>query len=346
MPKRPTKYPDLLKSSKEYQAHRHEIDDLLARTGDLKGEIIRTLQNAEKRTVADRGSGKGYAHIDEIERPEHINCQGLQPLFHAVSLESFRRDNNEKEAAKLRPLLIGIASTRLSIMNFALNNHPIDYTDRIQQADERLKSLVGPEIDVPSLVPYYFKPNSTISALKKMVGDRKFENSELLMDLGELFASDPHILHSVCIALASNGIPEHIEPVLQARAEIEFPQFRHMALTPLFQTHADLFVAHIIGLVESEQTDKALSWCEKGLFKPLLTQNKELALKYVAALRHQGRFHQVKTFCEDNKDNPALEDRKFGQEVLMAIAECRDVMPMSADEFFSKYPHMRSKRSQ
>jgi hypothetical protein len=141
------------------------------------------------------------------------------------------------------------------------------------------------------------------------------------------------------MALATNGMPEHIEPVLLVRAEAEFPRFGKHALTPLLQMNPDLFVAHTIGLVESGQTARALTWCEKEHFRGLLTQRAELALKYIAALRHQGRFQEAMEFCSANKSNPALQDRRFGQEFKMASVQCPDIMPMTLDEFQRRYPN-------
>jgi len=178
-----------------------------------------------------------------------------------------------------------------------------------------------------------------MTELGKKVGNRKFSDPDLLMDLGVLFASDGHVLHSICMALATNGMPKDIELVLMSRAEVEFPQFRQHALTPLLQSHPDLFVAHIIGLVESGQTEKALQWCQKQHFKELLIQRPELALKYVAALRHQGRLREAMDFCITNKNNPALQDRKFGQEFKMASVGYRGVFPLTIEEFKKRYPN-------
>jgi len=276
--------------------------------------------------------------MEAIDKEQHVNCYGLQFLFHSVGLESYRRENDGQRIADLRPLLERIASTRISIMNFSLTKQPIDYTETIGGIDARLKDLIGTEVEVPSLVPYYFTPNSTMKGLREKVGNRKFSDPDLLMDLGTLFASDSHVLHSICMALATNGMPKDIELVLKSRAEVEFPQFRQHALTPLLQNHPDLFVAHIIGLVESEQTEKALQWCQKQHFKGLLTQRPELALKYVAALRHQGRFREAMDFCRENENNAALQDRKFKQEFRMALVQCRGVFPMSLQEFERRYP--------
>jgi hypothetical protein len=226
-------------------------------------------------------------------------------------------------------------------MNFGLNKRPMEYTETIRGIDARLKAMTSPDVEVPSLVPYYFTPQSALTAMKRIAGARKFEDPELLMDLGVLFAADAHVLHSICIALAANGMPGEIEAVLQSRAEQEYPQYRQHALMPLFQMQPDLLAAHVLGLVEGGQTAKALQWCEKPQFREQLMKNPELALKYVAALRNQGRFQAAMDFCIAQKTNPYLQDRKFGQEFVMARAGCRDVLPIPLDEFRRRYPDAR-----
>jgi len=57
------------------------------------------------------------------------------------------------------------------------------------------------------------------------------------------------------MALATCGSPEYIEDVLSQQASLRYPQFRQHALLPYFQEHPNLFVAFIMGLVESEQTE-------------------------------------------------------------------------------------------
>ena len=61
-------------------------------------------------------------------------------------------------------------------------------------------------------------------------------------------------------------------------------------------------------------------------------------MKYSAALRHQGHFQKAMSFLEDLRDGSDLEDRQFGVEYRMALAGCRDVLPMTLDEFQRKYP--------
>src|SRR3989339_78408 len=204
-------YGDLRKDSEEYRAHREAILVISAEAKQFADLVKEAIAQTERRIAgipihsSQLAPDRNLPRMEAIDKEQHVNCYGLQFLFHSVGLESFRRENDNQRIADLRPLLERIASTRMSIANFALTKQPIDHTDTIKGIDARLKDLIGTEVEVPSLVPYYFTPQSTMTELGKKVGNRKFSDPDLLMDLGVLFASDGHVLHSICMALATNG---------------------------------------------------------------------------------------------------------------------------------------------
>lgn len=339
---------DLVKGSPEYKAHAKEIERLLQSVTASRSLIQKALNQGGRRVEGmpvDSGAippDRNLPRIDSVDRTAHINCMAAQKLHHNVSMEAFHRDNDHSEIADLRPLLERIASVRLSLLNFGFLGEASSYTETISDTDRLLRECLSEDTPVPSLVPHLFTPNSTISELKKKLGGDKFKDPGLMLNMGEMFVEDTHILHSVGMSLVTNGMPEHVQEVLQNRADRdkELAPLRQFALMGLLQQHPDLLIVHVIGLVESGQTAEALSWCNREFAKPLLQTNKNLALKYVAALRNQHQFQQAMNFLQEARDVPALEDRRFAVEYKMALAEYDGILPLSLDEFRERFPNV------
>ncbi|MDA0376544.1 MAG: hypothetical protein O3A80_04520 [bacterium] len=339
---------DLVKSSPEYKAHATQIERLLTRMNASRNQIQQALNFGAKRVAAipihsgGMPPDRNLPRLNSVNRDEHINCAAVKGLHHNVSMEVFHRDHNEDEIADLRLLLREIASVRLSILNFKMTGECVDHVTTIEDTDRLLRESDSEEDGVPSLVPHLFTANSAISELKKKLGGNKFRDPALMLNMGDMFVGDTHILHSVCMSLVTNEMPEHVQEVLQNRADMdkELAPLRGHAIVGLFQMNPDLFVVHIIGLVESGKTEEAISWCHRGHFKPMLQTNINLALKYVVALRNQKQFVQAMRFCEEARDVPALQDRKFAAEYKMALAGYDGILPLSLDEFKERYPNV------
>lgn len=337
---------DLVKDSSEYMAHATEIERLLRSAKASRPLIQKALNQGGRRVEGmpihseEMPRDRNLPGIGSVDRDKHINCMAAQKLHHNVSMEAFHRDNDLSDIAELRPLLMRIASVRLSLLNFGILGKSSDYNEAISDTDRLLRESVSDDIPVPSLVPHLFTPNSAITELKRKLGDDKFKDPGLMLNMGEMFVEDKHILHSVGMSLVTNDMPEYVEEVLQKRADSdpELAPLRQHALMGLLQMNPDLFVVHAIGLVESGQTAEAIGWCNRGHFKPMLKTNKNLALKYAAALRNQKQFQQAMSFLEECRDIPELKDRRFAVEYKMALAEYDGILPLSLDEFQQRYP--------
>lgn len=337
---------DLVKDSPEYKAHATEIERLLRSVQASRPLIQKALSQGGRRVAGmpihsdTIPPDRNLPGIGSVNRDEHINCAAVKGLHHNVSMEVFHRDHNEDEIADLRPLLREIASVRLSILNFKMTGECVDHVTTIEDTDRLLRESDSGEDGVPSLVPHLFTANSAISEFKKKMGGKKFSDPALMLNMGEMFVGDTHILHSVGMSLVTNGMPEHVQEVLQSRADMdkELAPLRQHNLMGLLQQNPDLLVLHVIGLVESGQTADAIGWCKREFAKPLLQTNVNLALKYVAALRNQKQFQQARSFCEEARDVPALADRRFAVEYKMALAEYDGILPLSLDEFRERFP--------
>lgn len=333
---------DLLKSSPAYEAHASQIAELMREVDDSKDLVQSALEAGASRMTGNM-RGRMAVHdrnlptLDSVERPEHINCAAVRALYHNAAMEVFRRDNDDKYVADLRPILEKVASLRLSLLNFDVLQKPTDYVGTIQETDRLVRPLM-PNEEVPSMVPYLFTPNSALSTLKQKTSTERFADPDIMLNLGEMFTADTHVLHSVCMSLATQGMPEHIEHVLDYRAKMEFGPLGPHALLGLLQQHPDLFVAHVVGLTESGRTEDAIKWCERQTQKGLIETHGDLALKYVTSLRNTGQFERAKAFCLEHRDNPAFDGKKFAMQYKMALAECRDLLPMKLSEFQLKYP--------
>lgn len=338
---------DLLKSSAEYRAHEEEIQAVLR---DVRGEfqplIKRAIEQSNCRSGGYEQGHKSSTMVENklpplaaIERQDRINCFGAQLLHHAIGMEVFRREHDGKLSADLRPLLTRVASVRRSIANFEINGHqPHDYRGLIGDTDAVFKSLVPESEQVPSLVPYLFTSSSTLSTLRKKLGDEKFSHPDLLLGVGDLFRADTHALHAMCMNCLTNGAPDMVEYLLKKHAEALYPPLRQFALFQLLKQEPDLFAVHVIALVEGERCADAIKLCEDVRFRPVLERHNELAQKYVAALRHTGQFDRARSFCDNNRDNPHYDPKKFAMQYKMAVVGCTDILPMSLPTFQARYP--------
>jgi hypothetical protein len=189
-------------------------------------------------------------------------------------------------------------------------------------------------VEVPSLTPYLFRPQTAIKQFKNIAGSEKFspKHTETLLTLGEMFAYDDHVLHSLCLSLVQSGQADGVEMLLRDRAAQAFPAFGRTALTPFLQTRPDLFVMLIIALVESNKTKEALGWCDNSFFQKHLTTNEKVAEKYAAALRHQGAFKEAVEFIRTAQDKHGMKGKPLQLQYEMAIGRETSVLKKSPFE--------------
>ena len=320
---------DLAKDSEVYLAHEAAIDEIRNMLVGCNSLIWRTLQHAQERSGTLSQKVPSPKFIDD--KSTHINCTGLQILAHRIGMEAFRQDRDDHEAAELRLPLQHIIAVRASILQFTRRKQPFNLVGTVQQIDESIGNL-APEAEVPALTPYMFKPQTTISQLKVLAQGKKFADADLLLNIHALFREDHHILHSVCMSLIENGMHEEVGNILLLRAKEVFPGFGPAALTPLFQENHDLFVVYMIALTESGKTEDVIKWCKRPHFAKLLTTNEKVAEKYVASLRHQGRFEEALMFLEELRDQHGLSTKALSAQYTLAQRKDTTILLRRAGE--------------
>lgn len=310
---------DLYKTSEPYLKHEPAIDRIRDMLKGRNNMIWRTIKAAQQRS----GAAGNLPSPSFIDKPTHINCDGLQILHHTIGMEAFRRDQDNREAAELREPLRHIASVRISVMQYGINQRAIDYVSEITAIDEGVAEL-APDAEVPALTPFLFRPETAMSQLKVLAGDKKFENPDILMNMGVLFARDVHILHSVCLSMINGGMGEHVKSILETRAAEEFGDAR--ALVILLQRNPELFKVLVTALLETGKTDEVVYWCRQGAFSKLMSTDASLVERYSAALRNQGRFDDARRLLETARDTHGLRTAGLSVEYSMAMSGDRDVM--------------------
>ena len=318
--KRRESIPDLSKDSPEYRAHVVVIQDLFRIAREKLSTLQRVLGHTKNRLLKRESHGS-LPPLASIDRETHINCAGLQILFHHIAVECFRREYDDCTEADLRPFIQRIASTRLSVANFAATKQVFDNTKVIEKLDRDIADAAGLEVEVPSITPYLFNSQTANSQLKKILGSSKFKNSEVLLGVGELFSNDHHVLHSVCMSLIQDGMYDHVKMVLEDRAKQLYPDFGACAIIPLFQADSDLFTVYVISLVEGGKTNDALNLCDRALFKDRIFTSAKLAEKYATALRHQRRFEEARKFLRCVQDEHGLQSKELSMQYNMALSD-------------------------
>lgn len=320
--------PDLQKASPDYQAHAAVIGAVMNEARQKRFIIDRTLAAGRRRASACGRPAANIPALDALDKPHHWNCHGTQILFHHVGMEAFNKQYGDNdEAADLWPLLHRVASTRLSIMQFSHYQKPVDLTRQVRELDEKLLELAPESVEVPSITPYLFKPQTAMSQLTKILGKSKFKDPDVTANMVELYTGDEHVLHSACMGLIAAGAPDVVVETLHMHAMKKYPQMKQHALLPLFQESADLFSVFVISLVDSGNTAEGIRWCERGNFKPLLYSSVKLAEKYAAALRNQGHFRRAMEFLQEARDDHGMNDRCLSIQYNMALHSKTEILP-------------------
>lgn len=324
-------YPDLLKTSDAYRAHEDVINASIQTAFGLRKTIEAVLVDATRAIKERRGQSsdrqRSLPSVASVEREGHINCMAAQILFHHVArqlcdVDQRWRDNDAHK--HLYKLILQIASTRISIINFTETHESVDHTSHIQEIDKEFGRR-----KLPSVVPYLFSPNTVQRHLKDSLRDSKFDNPELLLDIADLYPEDAHLLHTVCISVAQAGMPGEILTFLKNRAEKLYPgQHEMVALTQLFQHHIDLASAYLLGAVESGQFDQALRVGK--MLRARIHENENLAEKYAIALRAIGKFEDAIEFIEDMR-NKGLNGKTLSTQLNLARAGYKGVFTPTLD---------------
>lgn len=319
---------DLQKASPEYIAHAEVIANVLREAQQKRFIINRILAAGRTRAASAGRPTTNLPSLDALDKPTHWNCQGTQILFHHVGMEAFNKQyGNEDEAAELWPLLHRVASIRLSVMQFEHYRKPVDFTRHIRELDEKLLDLAPDSVEVPSITPHLFKPQTAMSQLTRILGKDKFADPDITANMAELYGADEHVLHSACMGLIAAGAPEVVREALAHHATQKYPQMKQHALFALFQQSRDLFTVFIISLVDNGNTEEALKWCDRQSLKPFVYGSVKLAEKYAAALRNQGRFVRAMEFLQEVRDQHGLSDRALSTQYNMALQQNTNILP-------------------
>lgn len=294
--------PDLKKDSPEFRAHGVDFNEINIEARRLHALLCQVLGSTKDRIErAGNGANKGkLPPLEAINKDTHINCYGAHILFHHIGMEAYRKEFDGKGPADLRPLLRHVASVRLSLLQYPLTKSRSDFRPEIEAFDNSIAAAAGADVEVPSLTPFLFKPHTAINQFKKVVNGNKFKDPELLLQLGELFVTDNHVLHSLSMSLVQEGNFEAVEMLLLDRANQLYPQFGNgkIALNTFLQNNVDLFAVFVMSLVEGGRPADAVRWCEKAPYNTYLLKNEKLAEKYAAALRGTESYEEAMRFVE------------------------------------------------
>lgn len=324
--------PDLPKASPEYKAHAHAIAVLFGEARQHQALIRKALEAGQRRAMQERREIPKLPSLHALDRPEHLNCHGIQILFHHVGMEAFNREYGDNDdVAELWPLLHRIAATRLSVMQFAQAQKPLELVSKVRELDEKVLERAGDDVQVPSITPHLFKPQTAMSQLRKMLGKERFKDLDITLNMTELFPNDDHVLHSACMGLIADGSYDVVIDVLKTTAEQRNPEFKQHALLPFFIKAPDLFSAFIIAQVDSGKTAEAVSWCKRQNFREMVRKHEKLAEKFAAALRNQGKFEEAMLFLQEVRD-AGLDSRALATQHVMAQRRDTSILPRKLGE--------------
>lgn len=306
---------DFPKTDAAFAAHKTQIDEIQLELHFNREEIQDALdliedEKAQHGQASRTRSSRKTNMLGSIFQEKHIYCELAQRVYHTIARMMYDRG---MMSTPVRKIVLKAISTRLSILNFPVEKKPMDHRETIR----RLDHACG-EAGVTSLTPYLFTPNSTLTEFKQLLAGERFSAVDILATLGQLF-TDTHVLHSLCMCMASSGMPEEIPVFLQNEAKR-----RNVPLQQFLSQEKDLVQVYLVGLVEGGKSEVAVEFAVTVM--PLIYASEGAAEKYAAALRVTGQFDAAITFLEEAKKR-GLKSNALGVQFMMARQKDRNVLP-------------------